>query len=357
MTRRTSIEHSPGRPGRTSPAGFRVRRDEHARVTPREIIRANLECRNPPRIGMAFSGGRWNDLTGASLGPVPDWNPERWTEGNVEYYNDEWGNIWHRLVGRSRGGEIHTPALRDWSDLERYRMPDIASPGRFAAARERFRAEEELFRVGGLPGFPFAICRYLRKMETYFQDLVWERRSIDRLHARVTDLLEQMIVEWTDAGADAVMFCEDWGLQDRLLVSPRMWREIFKPLFARLCGTARNGGMHVIMHSCGYVWDILDDLADVGVSAMQFDQPALCGLDRLAEKLRAVRMCLYAPVDIQQVMPSGDRGLIESQARRMVDLFRHGFIATSYGDLHGIGVEPEWDNWAYEVFREAAEGS
>jgi hypothetical protein len=306
---------------------------------------------------MAFSGGRWNDLTGAGLGPVPGWNPERWTEGNVEYYNDEWGNVWHRLVGRSRGGEIHTPALREWSDLERYRMPRVDDRGRFVAARERFQTETERFRIGGLPGFPFAICRYLRKMENYFQDLVWERPNIDRLHASVTDLLLIMVLEWADAGADAVMFCEDWGLQNRLLVSPRMWRDVFKPIYACLCGTARSDGLHVIMHSCGCVWDILDDLAEVGVSAMQFDQPALYGLDRLAAKLREVGMCLYAPVDIQQVMPTGDRTRIEAEARRMVDLFSHGFIATNYGDLRGIGVEPEWDNWAYEVFRQTAEGA
>jgi uroporphyrinogen-III decarboxylase len=194
-------------------------------------------------------------------------------------------------------------------------------------------------------------------MENYFQDLVWERPNIDRLHASVTDLLLIMVLEWADAGADAVMFCEDWGLQNRLLVSPRMWRDVFKPIYACLCGTARSDGLHVIMHSCGCVWDILDDLAEVGVSAMQFDQPALYGLDRLAAKLREVGMCLYAPVDIQQVMPTGDRMRIEAEARRMVDLFSHGFIATNYGDLRGIGVEPEWDNWAYEVFRQTAEGA
>jgi hypothetical protein len=25
-------------------------------------------------------------------------------------------------------------------------------------------------------------------------------------------------------------------------------------------------------------------------------------------------------------------------------------IAKDYGDLHGIGVLPEWDQWAYDTF-------
>ena len=50
-----------------------------------------------------------------------------------------------------------------------------------------------------------------------------------------------------------------------------------------------------------------------------------------------------------------DRALIEAYAHRMIDLFGSnggGLIAKNYGDLHGIGVDPEWDQWAYDVFVE-----
>jgi len=42
--------------------------------------------------------------------------------------------------------------------------------------------------------------------------------------------------------------------------------------------------------------------------------------------------------------------LIERETRRLVETFRGGFIAKNYPDLHGIGVKPEWDQWAYDVF-------
>ncbi len=326
-------------------------------MTAREIIRRNLERDNPPRIGMAFGGGRWNDFCGAGLGASSTWTERRWVEGNTEYHDDEWGNVWHRLVHMSKGGEIYRPALAEWEMLDDYQLPDLANPARYEPAAKVFAGEQERYRVGYLPGFPFAICRYLRKMEVYFGDLVLERERIDVLHDRVTGLLEQMIARWADAGADGLFFCEDWGVQDRLLIHPDMWRDIFKPLFARLCGAAHARGLHILMHSCGCNWDILDDLADVGVNAFQFDQPRLNGLERLAVKLRERKVCLYSPVDIQKVMPTGDRALIEAEARRMVDLFGGGLIANNYGDLHGIGVDPEWDGWAYAVFEESARGA
>ena len=326
-------------------------------MTSREIIKSNLEFSDPERIGLAFSGGRRNDFCGAGLGPSNTWQQRRWVEGNIEYYDDEWGNIWHRIVDMGRGGEIYQPALEDWSMLKDFKLPSFAAPERFERAKAIFVNNHDHYRLASLPGFPFAICRYLRKMEVYFQDLIAEREHIDELHDRVTSLLEEVIKGYAKSGADGVFFCEDWGTQNRLLVSPKMWRDIFKPLFARLCDTTHNAGLHVLMHSCGCNREILDDLAEVGIDAFQFDQPTLYGLEHLADKLQNLKVCLFAPVDIQATLPTGNRDLIVTEARMMVKLFggKHGgFIAKNYGDLKGIGVDPEWDKWAYDTFVENA---
>lgn len=322
-------------------------------MTPREVITRNLEMSGPERIGLAFNRGRRNDFHRAGLGPSLTWRQRRWVEGDYEYYDDPWGNTWHRIVGRSAKGEIWRPALASWDRLADLALPDFDDPARYAAAAAAFRADPDHYHLASLPGFPFAICRYLRKMEVYFQDLILERPRVDALHERVTGLLERVIDRWAAAGADGVIFAEDWGTQERLLISPAMWREIFGPLFRRLCARAHGHRLHVLMHSCGYNWDILGDLAAAGVNAFQFDQPALYGLERLAARLRELRVCLYSPVDIQRVMPSGDRALIEEHARRMVALFGDGdggLIATCYGDLPGISVTPEADDWAYRAF-------
>lgn len=323
-------------------------------MTAREIIRRNLHHDDPSRIGLSFGGGRWNDICHGGLAASPTWTRKTWERDGFEYYDDEWGNVWFRVIGKSRGGEIFRPALARWEDLDGLRVPDFDNPQRYAAAAAGFAAAPDRYRLAGLPGFPFAICRYLRKMEQYLQDLILERDRIDRLHGLVTALLTRMIDRYADAGADGIFFCEDWGTQDRLLVSPAMWRDIFKPLFRRLCGRAHARGLDVLMHSCGYNWEILDDLAEVGVNCFQFDQQQNYGVARLAAKLRGLKVCLFAPLDIQKILPTGDRALIESGARELAERFRGGFIAMNYGDLHGIGVEPEWDDWAYRAFCDAA---
>lgn len=319
-------------------------------TTPRDIIKANIECADPDRIGFQFGGHEgWRyDMT--SAGCDHGIEIDRWEEGDYELYTDIWGNLWHRLKSLSKGGEVRTPVLADWADLDNLQLPDLANPAYYDQARALGASETDLFRIGWMPGWPFAICRYMRRMEVYFVDLLSERERIDILHDQVTTLLEGVIDQYGKAGLDGVMFCEDLGVQDRLLMSPGMWRDIFRPLYERLTSKAHEHGMKVIQHSCGYNWELIDDLCESGIDCLQFDQPAVYDLPALAQKLRHHHVGLYSPCDIQQVLPTGDRSYIEAETARLVNAFRGGFIAKNYGDLHGIGVESTWDQWAYETF-------
>ena len=323
-------------------------------MTPREIILANLTHAGPPRPGFTFSGGRLNDMAGPTLGPSTTYAQKRWTEGDKEYYDDAWGNVWVRMIDGSTSGEIHEPVLKDWSQLENLQLPDYDDDSRFEAMRQQLAQPSDKFRRVFLPGWVFATSRYLRKMEVYFCDLIEYRAEIDRLHEIVTDLLVRVIDKVGKAGADAIMYCEDLGTQDRPLIGPAMWRDVFRPHYLRLTGCAHDHGMKVLMHSCGYNWDLIDDLVDAGVDCFQFDQPAAYDMPALADKLKARKVALWSPVDIQQVLPTGDRERIEAEARKMVDLFGGFLIVKDYGDLPTIGVEPEWDMWAYNALRVAA---
>ena len=126
-----------------------------------------------------------------------------------------------------------------------------------------------------------------------------------------------------------------------------MFRFYFKEMYARLLSIAHDYGMKVLEHSCGQNWSIVPDLLDVGVDVFQFDQPALYDMPKLAALLRERKAALWSPVDIQKILPTGDRATIEAGANHMYDLFEGGLICKNYPDLPGIGVEEAWDGWAY----------
>ena len=164
----------------------------------------------------------------------------------------------------------------------------------------------------------------------------------------MADIYETLILAAGDAKADAIFFCEDMGTQRGLLFSPAMWNEFFRDLYTRLFGLTHDLGIAVIMHSCGQNREILEPLLKAGVNCFQFDQPAVYDFDDLSALLRQYRAALFSPVDIQKILPTGNRQLIEAEVDRMITAFGGGLIFTSYGDLTGIGVKPEWDAWAYD---------
>ena len=63
-------------------------------------------------------------------------------------------------------------------------------------------------------------------------------------------------------------------------------------------------------------------------------------------------MTFHSPVDIQKVLPTGDREFIERRAKEMCELFRAaggGWIAKDYPTYGDIGVDPVWAKWAQNV--------
>ncbi|MFO7637074.1 MAG: uroporphyrinogen decarboxylase family protein [Clostridia bacterium] len=333
-------------------------------MTPKEIIRKVVGFDSPPRIGHSYSYGHHADIVGANFRTDEkeeyQWqNPSFFADAYPGYadfngflkkdaFGNLWGKMWHDATG---GGETLEGVLSSWDQLDDYAFPDWDNPERYLHLEEEIARNRDKYVTGWLVGFPFAITRNMRKLEIFLMDLILERERIDKLHEKCVCMLEGMIDNYGRLGVDAVFFCEDWGTQDRLLISPAMWRDIYKPIFKRLCGRAHRHGMKVFMHSCGYIYEILDDLIESGVDVLQLDQPGLMGLDRLAEKI-AGRATLFSSCDIQRVLPTGDKALIEEHARQLVEKFHRngGFIAKDYGDYRTIQVEQEWAGWMRSAF-------
>ncbi len=316
-------------------------------MKPREIILANLNHENPPRCGMTFDRGRIDDMLVIQPAAIDEKLKNRWIEGNREFYYDEWGNTWVRMVGGCEKGEILKPVLDTWDKLEQLEVPDYNDPARYEQMKNAFADCQDRFKVAHIGGWIFDNARYLRKMDNYFMDMAACPDKLKKLHSMICEVYEAKIHGAGRTGADAIFIGEDMGTQNGLLFSPEMFREFFKDDYSRLMRIAHDYGMKILLHSCGSNWEILDDLIDAGVDCFQFDQPALYDMPALAEKFRRRKVSLWSPVDIQKVMPTGDKKYIEQQTELMLDIFDGFLITKNYPDLPGIGVEQQWDDWAY----------
>lgn len=315
----------------------------------KEIIYANLEHRNPVRPGLTFDNERINDTCGGGPDNPKGYTQKRWVEGQYEYYDDIWGNIWARMTDGCAAGEIFKPAIEDWAQLKDFQIPQYDFEEAVNSYRKGFENGEDKFKLAWMPGWVFASSRYLRKMEIYLMDMLLYPEELKQLHEKVAGVFEQLIRAAGEAGGEGIVFCEDMGTQNGLLFSPALWQEYFGDLYSRLFGLAHECGMKVFMHSCGQNRQILEPLLQAGVNCFQFDQPTVYDMADLSQLLKKYKAALWSPIDIQKIMPTGDRQIIEQGVDDMLKYFEGGIIFKNYPDLKGIGVKVEWDEWAYQA--------
>jgi uroporphyrinogen decarboxylase len=320
-------------------------------VNSREIVLRTVEYSGPERVAASMPPPYWHDFSHAGYrlqGYAATWQH---VGGEREEYVDEWGNTWARIDRHSKG-EVARGAIQDLDEVSTAPLPDLANPANYAHAREVFADPgNDRFRIGGLPGFPFNVARKMRRLDQFLMDLLLEQDKIAILLRRIEDLLAGMIVQYAEAGADAVMFPEDWGTQKGLMINPETWRKVFKPGFARLCTVAHAHGIKVFMHSCGKTTVIVPDLIEAGIDVLQFDQPQLHGLVKLAEFHGQITF--WCPVDIQTTLQTQDAARIEADAKEMIERLggpEGGFIAGYYGGNEAIGLDPAWQDIACQAF-------
>jgi len=243
--------------------------------------------------------------------------------------------------------------LASIDDVAGYKFPDYSSGGDYDPVREHRAERPDKWLIGSVPGFAFNIARKLFKLEDYLVYLLSDLGALHSLHDRIDDMLADMIVNYAAAGADCVMFPEDWGTQTQTLISPALWRQEFFPRFRRLCGLAHERGVKVFMHSCGAIGAIVPGLMAAGVDLLQFDQPMLHGIDTLAEYQQRGKITFWCPVDIQKTLQTREEAKIRAEARELIEKLwrgRGGFIAGYYSGNEAIGLDPRWQEVACDAF-------
>ena len=105
---------------------------------------------------------------------------------------------------------------------------------------------------------------------------------IHALNAKVADFYWKLCVEFFDRCAkqiDIFFFGDDFGTQEALFISPAMWRVFFKPIVKRFSDLGHDYGLKTMFHSCGSVWQIVPDLVEIGLDALNPVQPRARGMD------------------------------------------------------------------------------
>ena len=214
---------------------------------------------------------------------------------------DVWGCHWIYPLESHDGQCIKSP-IASWSDLRTYQPPD---PDDYDDWKQRAigiakaKSQGRVTRGSTDHGFIFLRLTYLRGFENLMLDIGEERPQLQELIGIVEDYWFEVVSRWIELGVDEIAFGDDLGLQNALPISPASWRKYIRPSYQRIFSLCRSNGVHVFLHSDGYIVDIIPDLIECGVSTLN-PQDLVNGLDNIA-RLAKGKVFIRLDIDRQRV--------------------------------------------------------
>jgi len=312
------------------------------------VVRA-IQFDNPDRIPL------WLFNKDQRVGDIL-WYDFRVNEGEdtLSYHGgtlSEWGFEWKRLDDGTMG-QPNKPVIPEWEYFNNYKFPQV-NPDRRLARFEAFKKHSEgYYRLPLLITTGFTTYTFLRGFENAMIDFIEEPELSGYLLDNIFAFEKELMTLAAEAGFDGFHFGDDWGAQESLIISPDLWRRIFKPRYKEQFAHAHKLGLHVWFHSCGNIASIIEDMYEIGIDVMNIAQPNVVDIEIVGKKLKG-KQCFLIPVSYQTVSISGTPEEVIAEGRRLYDLLageNGGFIG--YVEEYGcMGMSEENYRACIDAFR------
>ena len=229
--------------------------------------------------------------------------------------------------------------------LEAFDFASMVNPYRDHTPAEAAASPENLVSVGTL-GSAFMICCYLRGMEAFLLDLARDRLLAERLVGEVGEFVVEFNRREVEAMHGQAVYYGTWddvAGQEGLLFSPRLFAELFLPIYRKLIDNAHRHGMFFGWHCCGSVHEALPAMIDAGIDV--FDVVQTSARDMELEGLHrryGQHVCFHGTIDVQKDLIGKNPAQIRRIVRRVKELWGNGggiILAPSHETLPDTPVE------------------
>lgn len=296
--------------------------------------------------GFALEDRDWRDWTLPDGAPcqMPAWvKPER--DGQRWVIRSESGRIIAVMPdGAWYFEQTHWPFLEN-EDLDR--IPEamsecmwtaVASPPgplaldaeTLAAGARALRARTDRAIIALFGGNLLEIGQFLYRNDQFLLMLAAEPDRVHRFLDRLVEIHLANLERFLGAvggSVDIVLFGDDLGMQQGPQMSPDMYREFFKPRHAQMWKRAKElADVKVMLHCCGGVRELLPDLIDAGLDAINPVQISCRGMEAASLKRDFGKDITFwgGGCDTQDILPNGTPEDVAAHVRRQVEIMQPG---------------------------------
>jgi uroporphyrinogen decarboxylase len=250
-----------------------------------------------------------------------------------------------------------------WGAVQSPPGPLVSGPEgyqKLAQGAQRLRSRTDRAIIGLFGGNLLETGQFLYRIDRFLMLLAEDPA---RVHAFLDRLLEihlanlDKFLAAVGNNIDVIVFGDDLGAQGGPQISPRMYREFFKPRHARLWRRAKQlADVRVMLHCCGGIRPLIPDMIEAGLDATNPVQISCAGMDAAGLKRDfGDRLVLWGGgCDTQWVLSHCSTEEVRRHVRRQVDILSPGggFI---FQQVHNILADVPVEN-AIAMFEAVSEG-
>ncbi len=259
-----------------------------------------------------------------------------------EVKTDPWGTELEHMIYGVWGIPRGYP-FASWAEAAEYQFPPpSAFPAQNALDKTRLSKlrEDYLIFTGWIS--IFERLHAFRPLDEVLVDLHTGDPHLLAFLDRLVDYWRDVIRALIDAGADVIVFGDDWGTQTSTIVSPALFRDVFKPLYRELMAPIKTAGRRVFFHTCGFLGGIFDELLDLGIDGL-WPQIGLFDADpRYAAACCEHKVAIYIHPDRQRLIPLGAPQEVDAAIRDYAEKYHR----LGGGGIFHVEMENDapWEN-------------
>jgi uroporphyrinogen decarboxylase len=242
-------------------------------------------------------------------------------------------------IGAQRRGdrewaEEHGGPIRSWSDFESYRWPKVSDVD-FGPLEWLEKNLPENMGVYDLTAHILEMLTFLMGYETFCYKAADEPDLVDAVLSKVGAFYVDLTKAYCDFRCVPLAWgSDDMGFRTSTLASPDFLRKKIFPWHRRCADIAHGKGKPYLMHNCGNLAAVMDDLIDgVGIDAKHSFEDAIMPVTEAFGRW-GKRLAILGGIDVDFLIRSGE-GEIRRRVRETLDVCAGGGTA---GGGAGLGT-------------------